>query len=176
MYGSYLGSGYRTVFTGFGDDEISNNVLSQMRNIIIQSAKNPVIINWTRQIVQHCPWKSDPCEIKSIFDYLRAHIRYVHDTFGTEYIETPLEAFRVISQEEIWQGDCDDFTVLSLSLYRAIGYPTMMRAVSFGQDTLGHVYGLIQSKGEWIPIDLIALNGYVGFEKQPYSRKVDYPI
>lgn len=177
MYGSYGNYGnVKSVFTGISDSEIGLNVLAQMRDIIIQSAKNPDIIHWARAIVEHCPWKNSKCEIDSIFNYLRAHIRYVHDTLGTEYIETPLEALKMIGNNEIWQGDCDDFTVLSLSLYRAIGYSTIIRAVAFDEGNLSHVYGLVQSGSQWIPIDLIALRGYVGFEKKPYTRKLDYAV
>lgn len=176
MYGNNA-SGYRSVFTGFGDNEISLNVLAQMRNIIIESAKNPNIINWARAIVVSCPWKNTECEIQSIYDYIRAHVRYVKDTLGTEYIETPQHALDVINEGGVWQGDCDDFTVLSLSLYRAIGYPTMMRAVNYNPGFLSHVYGLVQARGQWIPIDLISVNPFgPGWEKKPYYSKLDYGV
>jgi transglutaminase superfamily protein len=171
-YGDYT----RTVFTGFNSDEVSSNVLANMRNIIIASAKNPDIIAWARLIVSQCGWKDTKCELQSIFDYLRAHIRYVHDTLGTEYIETTPVAMKTIYNGQIANGDCDDFTVWSLSLYRAIGYDTMIRAVSFDSGPLSHVYGLVSVNNIWVPVDLIAIRGYVGFEKVPYTQKLDYPI
>lgn len=166
-----------TFFTGFGRTDISINVLAQMRKIILESSRNPLIIDWARDIVSSCDWKDVDCEIASIYEYIRDNSRYVHDPLGLEYIETPLHAYEKITSGQLWHADCDDMSVLSLSLYRAIGYPVKLRAVSYrSSGSLGHVYGIVYVKGDWIPVDLIALNGYPGFEKKPYYRKFDYGV
>jgi len=167
------------VFTGFGDLEISNAVLAQMRNIIIQSAQNPDIINWARNIVSSCSPKDELCEIGSIYAYLQTEFHYVNHTANTQYIETPLEILNTISAGGTFYGDCAEIVTVELSLYRAIGYDTTIRTVNYEPGPFTHVYGLVSiMSGEQIPIELIALPpyDYLGYEKLPYYQKQDYSI
>lgn len=74
-------------------------------------------------------------------------------------------------------SNCDDYTVLLLSLLKSIGYPVKLRATSYiPSKKLSHVYGMVRIYGEWFPIDGIKGNGYVGWEAPGVTSKLDWPI
>ena len=88
------------------------------------------------------------------------------DPRHTELLQTPYVAFDKWEHGIVWDGDCDDYTILLTSLLSSIGYNVGFRAASYTPNkVLGHVYGLVQIYGDWIPIDGIKEGGFVGWEK-----------
>src|SRR5262249_32005725 len=56
-------------------------------------------------------------EIRSLFDWVRRHIRYTRDIFRVELLHT---ARRLL---ELRAGDCDDMTILLGSMLMSTGHP-----------------------------------------------------
>jgi len=161
---------------GFGED-VPMNTLQAMKKIIIDSSKNYHVIRFARQIVKDQPAKNQMAEISTIYDFVRDNTRYVRDPYRQEHIQTPLVAIDKITSGEIFQGDCDDMTVLVLSLLRSIGYPALL--ISAGYDkgkNLSHVYGAVQvtdTKGtRWVVVEPIKLGVPVGWEAPNKTTKM----
>lgn len=162
---------------GFGEMNVSMNTLALMKSSILQSTKNPTVRDWAAHIVQGITQKDEWGEAEAIYHFVQNHSRYVKDPTNVEMLQSPLVAFSYWDKSVMWQGDCDDFTILILSLLSSIGYHVALRAASYNTNgVLGHVYGLVQLYGEWLPIDGIKEGGYVGWEKVPYTKTIDYPI
>jgi hypothetical protein len=157
---------------------ISYNMLLQMANVIKNASRDYRIIQWARGMVSNCAWKDAGCEINSIYIYLQKHVHYVHDPADIELIATPALAMQQINQGNIFFGDCDDMTVLSLSLLMAIGYHVRIRAVSYDPSRdLSHVYGIVEIEPDkWISFDLIKAGGSAGFEQPGATNVFDWEI
>ena len=116
-------------FLGIGA-QVSWTTLYKMRDIIIKSSKNPLIVGVARSIVRHTPEKDYYAEAEAIYNWVRRNTKYIRDPYGTETITTPPVALDIIKRGIPFEGDCDDITVLSLSLMRAIGFPVKLIATS----------------------------------------------
>jgi len=162
---------------GFGEFNVSMNTLALMKSSILQSTKNPTVRDWAAHIVQGIPQKDEWGEAEAIYHFVQNHSRYTKDPTNVEMLQSPLVAFSYWDKGQIWQGDCDDFTILILSLLSSIGFHVALRAASYNpKGILGHVYGLVQLYGEWLPVDGIKEDASVGWEKVPYTRIYDYPV
>lgn len=85
-----------------------------------------------------------------ILSFVQGSIRYVEDQPGMEYPLYPLETL------VDGQGDCEDTTILYVSLVRALGYHVTMAFVDTDADgSPDHVLGLV-------PIDKLELNELPG--------------
>ncbi len=86
-----------------------------------------------------------------ILAFVQGSIRYVEDQPGMEYPLYPLETL------VDGQGDCEDSTILYVSLVRALGYHVTMAFVDTdGDDTPDHVLALVpilQSEIDELPSD-----------------------
>lgn len=162
-------------FNGFGDTAVVNTA-TKMKDIINSSAKNPYIRRWSEQILAKANVKAYDWigEINAIFTWVRDNIRYTHDPRGIEYLQTPPVLLQLIERGETPMGDCDDMTMLSLSLLKSIGYDVALKITSYRNDkTYQHVYGLVSLKTPmtgWIPIDCIKPNKELGFEAPNPTR------
>ena len=162
---------------GTSHTDIGNNTLELMASAIRQSGKNPAVRDWATHIIQGVTQKDEWGEAEAIYHFVQNHSRYVKDPSGTELLQSPLVAFDYWTKGIMWPGDCDDFTILIISLLKSIGFKVKLRAASYKPDkVLGHVYGLVNLYGQWLPIDGIKENGHVGWENPAYTRLYDYEI
>ena len=170
------------VSLGFGEVAISNNTLELMASAIRQSSKNPLVRDWAVHIVQGVKQKDEWGEAEAIYHFVQNHSRYVKDPQGTEMLQSPLVAFDHWNKGVIWQGDCDDFTILILSLLKVIGFKVKLRAAAYptiknsNNQVLGHVYGLVNLYGCWLPVDGIKEDGMIGWENPMHTRIYDYEV
>jgi transglutaminase-like putative cysteine protease len=168
-------------FIGYGDEAIYNTV-AKMKSIIQESSKNPYIREWAKNIVAGVPVEDKHGEASAIFRFVQSNVRYTKDPMGWEYIQTPpvlLEDIRLYQagKGERPIGDCDDMTVLSLSLLRAIGFPVALKVVSYNPARrFGHVYGLVNIKGEWVPFDTVRPDKYMGWEAVGATRVLEVKV
>lgn len=96
------------------------------------------------------PAKDRLGEVKSLFDWVRRHVRYTRDIFRTELLHTPRRML------ELRAGDCDDMTILLGAMLMATGHP--VRLVLAGFDArrphrYSHIYPEVQVRGRWLPLD-----------------------
>ncbi len=158
---------------GFGA-EVSYNTLLQMKKLINESVKNYDIIEMARNIVQNVSPKDYFGEANAIYNFVRNNSRYVRDPLGVEHIQTPLVALDKWAHGEIFMGDCDDYTVLLLSLMKSIGFPVKLIAAAYKPDKeLTHVYGAVNIKGLWLAVEGIKQGVPLGWEAPNATRKVE---
>lgn len=173
MFGNY---NVTYEFLGFGG-QVAEATIDKMKGLIRAYSKNPIVISFARSIVSDCEQKDDACELDTIYNFVQSNSRYVKDPAGTEMIQSPLIFINDVKNGKTWNGDCDDYSVLLLSLYRSIGYPTALRAASYYPNKiLGHVYGMVLSRGKWIAVDGIKEGGYVGWEAPNATRVQTWQI
>lgn len=94
--------------------------------------------------------KDYPGEIKTLFEWVRRHVRYTRDPFRVEVLHS---ARRML---ELRAGDCDDMTILLSAMLEAIGHP--VRLVIVGPDQgrphfFSHIYLEVFCRGRWIALD-----------------------
>lgn len=165
-------------YIGSGDTAIVNTV-RKMKDIINVSSRNPYIREWAGNIVSRVEVNDKKGEANAIFNFVRDNVRYTKDPYGFEYLQTPptlLEDIRLRMQGkgERPNGDCDDMTLLSLSLLKSIGFNVAIKVVSFLESgQFSHVYGLVQIKGQWVPFDCVRPDSHMGQEARGLTRAME---
>ncbi len=144
-------------FNGFGD-AAATNTATKMKDIINLSAKNPYIRRWTEKILSTKDVKSYDWvgEVEAIHNWVRDNIRYTHDPAGIEYLQTPPTLLMLIEKGERPMGDCDDMSMLTLSMLKSIGYEVGLKVTSYKSDgAYQHVYGIVR-----VPVSKPSPEGY----------------
>jgi transglutaminase-like putative cysteine protease len=165
-------------YIGSGDTAIYNTV-SKMKEIIRVSARNPYVREWAKNIVARISVNDKKGEAKAIFAFVRDNVRYTRDPLGFEYLQTPpvlLEDIRLYQSGKGNRpvGDCDDMTLLSLSLLKSIGFEVAIKVVSFSKNKqFGHVYGLVKIGDEWISFDCVRPDQEMGWESSGHTRVME---
>lgn len=165
-------------YIGTGDQAIFNTV-TKMKDIINQSSRNSYVREWAKKIVSRVEVNNKKGEAEAIFDFVRDHVRYTKDPAGFEYMQTPpvvLEDIRLYQagQGDRPAGDCDDMTLLSLSLLKSIGFSVAIKVVSFhNHKKFSHVYGMTQIGYEWVPFDCVRPDQHMGWESQGHTRVME---
>lgn len=169
---------YKEEYIGTGDTAIYETV-KKMRQIILESARNPYVREWAKTIVTNVGVNDKTGEANAVFNFVRDSVRYTRDPLGFEYIQTPivlLESIRAYEEGkgERPVGDCDDMTVLSLSILKSIGFPTAIKVVSFSNNKkYSHVYGLVQLGKIWVPFDCVRPDKSMGWESKGHTRVLE---
>jgi Transglutaminase-like superfamily len=177
-YAQVMGVPVSEEYIGTGDTAIYNTV-TKMKGIINNSSRNPYVREWAGHIVSGVEVNDKPGEAEAIYNFVRDNARYTKDPLGFEYIQTPPTLLESIGQYLNRKGnrpiaDCDDMTVLSLSLLKSIGFPVAIKVVSFKQDgKFGHVYGMVQIGTDWIPFDCVRPDANMGWESQGHTRVME---
>lgn len=171
-------------FNGLGEAAI-HNTATKMRDIINESGKNPYIRRWAERILSQAniPAYDWIGEAKAIHNWVRDNVRYTHDPRGIEYLQTPPTMLKLIEQNERPMGDCDDMTMLVLSLLKSIGYEVGLKIAAYRKDgRFQHVYGMVRvpvgrptpegltTKDIWIPSDTIKPEKQLGWEAPGITR------
>jgi len=165
----------RIEFLGYGEDALLNT-LQKMKNIINSSVKNYYVRRWAEKISE-LGKDGEIDRVHSVYEFLRSRTRYLKDPYEIEMLKTPLVSLSLMESGETPALDCDDLTILSLSLLKSIGYPVKLRAVSYRPDRqLTHVYGLVKVKPHgWVVFDLVRPPG-LGIEHPGIMRRVDLEV
>jgi hypothetical protein len=177
-YAQVMGIPRTEEYIGTGDAAIYNTV-DKMKSIIAQSSKNPYVREWAGTILSGIEVNNKAQEAESIYNFVRDNIRYTKDPLGYEYIQTPLVLLESIGQYQNRKGvrpsgDCDDMTVLSLSLLKSVGFNVAIKVVSFKEDKkFGHVYGLVQIGYDWVPFDCVRPDAVMGWESSGHTRVME---
>lgn len=173
-YAQVMGIPRTEEYIGTGDTAIYATV-EKMKSIIRESSRNPYVKEWAGNIVGRVEVNDKEGEARAIFDFVRDHVRYTRDPYGFEYIQTPIVLLESIQQGgERPTGDCDDMTVLSLSLLKSIGFNVAIKVVSFKPNKkFGHVYGLAQIGYEWVSFDCVRPEADMGWESQGHTRAME---
>lgn len=168
-------------YIGTGDTAIYNTI-AKMKEIIQVSSRNPYIREWAKKIVANVQVNDKQNEARSIFNFVRDYVRYTKDPLGFEYLQTPptlLEDIRLYldGKGDRPVGDCDDMTMLSLSLLKSIGFAVAIKVVSFhDHKRFSHVYGLVQIGYDWVPFDCVRPDSHMGWEARGLTRAMETKV
>lgn len=172
-------NGFRETEIGHGDFAIRRTV-DEMANIINVSSKNPLIREWARSVLENVMVNKKYDEAEAIHNFVRDHVRYTRDPHGWEYIQTPpvllggiREYLDGTSPRPI--GDCDDMTVLSLSLMKSVGFPVIIKTVGYN-GMFSHVYGMVFINGRWIVTDTVRPDRWFGWEAPNITRVMEVQV
>lgn len=161
---------------GNGDRAIQRTV-QKMAEIINASSRNPLVREWARTILSNVVVNRKYDEAEAIHNFVRDNVRYTRDPYGWEYIQTPpilLQGIRDFQQGKAARpiGDCDDMTVLSLSLMKSVGFPVVIKTVGYN-GKFSHVYGMVYVNGEWIVTDTVRPDKWFGWESANITRVME---
>lgn len=122
--------------------------LAQMRAMVRECRKNPVIRQAATSTIFLTPEKDEWHETEAIFNLVRDSVRYVRDVFDVETLSTPMAtlAGRI--------GDCDDQIMLLAAMLESVGYPTRFVIEGYSNpDVFEHVYLQSLIAGQWVSMD-----------------------
>lgn len=141
-----------------------------MSEIIARGAAHPIVRLHAEQAVQGVDPADYRGQIAAVQRYLASRYRYVRDPEPVEYLQTPWWLLKCGSDGgRAMSGDCDDATMLSLSMLAAVGFPWRIELISqppAEPGELNHVRGAVAlPDGEWVPIDLTTRG-----KARPYYR------
>lgn len=162
---------------GFGRVGVPQRTASRMRSLILESSKNLYVRKWAERMVQDVVDRDEWGEGNAIFTFLQSHTRYAHDPRGVELIQTPPYVLRHFELGLVPSLDCDDYTVLSLSLLRSLGYSTLIRVAGYREDgKFSHVYGVVKLNGEFVVFDPVRKDVEMGWEAPGAKRRMDVSV
>lgn len=146
-----------------GDAGVSQTI-DQMRNLVDEALRDPSILRMAKDIIRSVPPFDDYSEAETLYNWVRANIRFTKDPVNKETLYPPTELLQIRS------GDCDDISMLLATLLMAIGYPARLMTVAANGDEFSHVYVEGQVNGQWIPMDPARSDSQFGIAPPSYTR------
>lgn len=139
------------------------HTLRLMRQLVNEARTDPAIIQTAVSAAFLVPEKDEGNEARSIFEFVRDHVRYVRDVLGVETLADPRMTLRRMV------GDCDDQVTLLAALLESVGYPTRFVVAGYSQPgVFDHVYLQTLVNGEWVDADPT--------EPQPFGWAPPFPV
>jgi hypothetical protein len=123
------------------------HTVARMREHVEKYRRDPAILQLAVTLIHQNPQFDQDSEAASIFDFVRAHIRYVRDPVGIESLADPVTTLR----RQV--GDCDDQSTLLASLFESVGYPTRFVLAGYASEDFEHVYLDVLLRDEWVSCD-----------------------
>lgn len=164
----------RRIYIGSSREAIDNTI-AIMKSIINESCVDYYVRRWAEYIIE-TTMRDDYARVDEIFSFLREKTKYVKDPDGYEFIKTPVVSLQLIETGGVPIMDCDDYTVLSLSLIKSLGIPVAIRAAAYDEsDKFEHVYGLVNIGGYWYSLDVTEPHG-IGFEHDRLTDTIDVEV
>lgn len=148
--------------------------LRLMRDIILKSQSNMYVRRWAERIVSSAP-EDSLARVHAMYDFIKGHTKYIWDPRGFELLKVPTVTLNLWDAGETSLLDCDDYTILTLSLLKAVGYQVLIRAAGYRNQPLSHVYGFVMVDDNWIALDLTKNYG-VGWEPPGATSHVDMRV
>jgi transglutaminase-like putative cysteine protease len=132
--------------------------LGVMRDIIVQSAVDPDVRRAAVEATAYFSHADRASEIDAVAAWILARVDYRPDPLLSEWLQTPPSVVQAIARGERPALDCDDLTMLSLSMLQAIGIAGDLEVVATQPDSVfDHVRGLVEHDGAWDILDLTAV-------------------
>lgn len=125
--------------------------LRAMARLVRQGKADPSMRLATQNILKDIPGKAWMTEIRTLFNWVQANVRYMLDTNDQEVIQTPQYTYQVGS------GDCDDQCILLATLLECAGHPARFVALGFPEDAGEFSHVILQTRiagdAGWISLD-----------------------
>lgn len=158
-----------------------------LQGVVEKSVKDPSMRKLALQITRHCPARDGQCEAKAIGDWVKKNIRYTGDVGPIKLSHNGqvegVDVFQTAARTvEFGGGDCDDHTILNVTLAAHNGLTSNMRVTSPTrnpkEEDYGHIYGTIglpkNNPRKYYAVDTTLPNYRFGYEV-PYGKAKDYP-
>lgn len=154
-----------------------------MKKVAHERKGHPLVRNLALNILKSENVESNQFldESRVIGEFVQEHVRYVRDTFGIEQLHDPVLMIKNI-QKGTAQGDCDDMSLLIVTLLLSIGHYPKFRAVRYGSffGPYNHIYVVDYDRNGRTPlkrlsIDAIVKDRPIGFEVKHTSGR-EYPV
>lgn len=141
----------------------TRETIGEMKRLVDQAKKKKSIITLARGIVHRVPERAHKAEVNALFDWVKRHIRFVNDVYGTETIQAPWSLVKERNPSE----DCDGLSTTFNSLAAAIGYDTAFKTIKADPTApheFSHVYSMVNIDGRWVPADPSQKDKPLGWE------------
>lgn len=89
-----------------------------------------------QKITEGCPSNDKDCQVVSLYHYVQSGINYLADPQGRDFIQNPSETLQIKG------GDCEDLSILLMSLLVNVGIETYMVFTPKTAEAGGHAYML----------------------------------
>lgn len=149
-------------------DAGTSATIQQMRRLIDEGSKDPVVYELATRIVRHLRAFDYAGEGAAIFNWMRGNIRYTRHVRGTQTLHAARETVR------LGVGDCPMYTVLALALAAAVGMRgriVTIAADSEAPDEFTHVYPEVLAGNRWIALDAARRDPAFARSPSGYFRK-----
>lgn len=128
--------------------EGTKETLRIMGDLVRRGKFNPAVFMKARELIAHLPPKDWVGQVNACYEFVRDDIRYCHDAFGAEGLQTPEVTLSLRA------GDCDDKVILLCALLSSIGHPCRMCAVKLDDDTeFSHVFAQTWIGNSWVTME-----------------------
>lgn len=148
----------------FGVSSLDDRVTVLRRQVWnkVGGLRDPLMRQIGLMVTQHCPPRDDYCELKAVFDFTAANVRYTGDIVFKDTFQTGLRTL------QYGGGDCDDHSILNAVLAMENGFQTKFRITSNAGKTWDHIYLLAgvpkHNPKRWYAIDTTLGAGRFGVE------------
>ncbi len=148
---------YNKILYNLGDESLEKRFF--VRNEVFRQEEelrkaidynNPIVVNWARNkatsnFQEYAELIRDRRIVQffSIFKEIRSRWVYVFDPMGEDYFSMASETIQQLEYNDLFKGDCDDYSILMAATIRAIGGEVrLVRTNVLRSDgtTIGHLY------------------------------------
>jgi len=155
--------------------EASQKVIANLiAQEIVRGSESPTVREFTVKLLKDRGVSLYPFSLEQlniIYEFVNKSIDYVKDINRTE---TLYSAERILINRF---GDCDDKTILSLSMCKTLGYDVaLVYADLLNAGDFQHIFGIVFLNNKAYPFDATMQNGSVGRIVSRYHRLHIMPI
>ena len=158
--------------------------VASIQDLVWKGVQDPRMRKLALQVTKHCPERDGLCEAKSIYAYIKDHVRYTGDVAPVKMPNGEVEGVDLFQRGdrtlEFGGGDCDDHSILAATLLAHNGITPRLRVTAStrnGEDE--HIYPLAglpkNGPNKWVALDT-TLPGKNKFGVElPSARITDFP-
>lgn len=135
--------------------------MERIREYVVQSIGNPLVLDTARKVVAHCQPYDQPCETGRVYDFILKKFRYTRSPalYGVETLQTPDKFLLDIAQTGRATGECDEMVVLLAAMLANLNHRVALvwggDKLPTGEKNYRHVWVAdhLPSKGGWVHLD-----------------------
>jgi antitoxin (DNA-binding transcriptional repressor) of toxin-antitoxin stability system len=140
------------------ENRLTDETIRRMFQLVGQAVTDPKFQELVYQITQAVPGKDYSGEVRSIFNWVKANIKYTRDPYGVELVQ---DVWSTINRG---RADCDDFSILIAAMGEVMGNPSRFVTVSTRPDKEPcHVYPELNTRGRWTALDVTVAGSSPGW-------------
>jgi hypothetical protein len=123
------------------------STIKTMAKLAREGSVSYPIRNLATRITHHVPGRSPLRELRALYEWVRANIRYRFDPVGMEWVQSPA---RTVKERA---GDCDDMATLIAALAGSLGHKWRFRTVGDTPTAQRHVQAQVWTGRQWLDLD-----------------------